>query len=449
MISNSIERKDADDIINSINNLINITDKDKYQYLNALLNPERSKNIKIPSKIPIPSCTVQLHETKILNGNNFRIMFNPFFLYDKRIIEDNYFDTYYGPYGEENYGRIDSSEYIGFYQPIFFTTLVEIFKESKWREDSIQTRYIDINQGLPHLYSKYRLVSASITVKYVGSMETSNGIIGGAIITEDNNYVSSHMKMIVNNDNVIDGTSQNRMFYKYYDYNLVLNSLYHQQNKCIDGIRLIYFPLDNSYEEFVDVFTPKNVKETGFIFNYKNIENAYLIGDKNFKNAFNFYIYILNDFGSDIQNKYKLDVYCNFECLPFTEYINLLPINLDISYVPENDKKNIIEFIQNKPVMKLNEVQNILNWKQSLKQLKRSKEFIQDKQYDFKTKLLKQNDEEIKQEEKKDDEEMKQEKEMKEEKKDDEETKEEEKKDDKEVKQEEKKDNEEMEQENI
>ena len=279
-------------------------------------------------------------------------------------------------------------------------------------------------------------------------METSNGIIGGAIITENNNYVSSHMKMIVNNDNVIDGTSQNRMFYKYYDYNLVLNSLYHQQNKCIDGIRLIYFPLDNSYEEFVDVFTPKNVKETGFIFNYKNIENAYLIGDKNFKNAFNFYIYILNDFGSDIQNKYKLDVYCNFECLPFTEYINLLPINLDISYIPENDKKNIIEFIQNKPVMKLNEVQNILNWKQSLKQLKRSKEFIQDKQYDFKTKLLKQNDEEIKKEEKKDDEEMKQEKEMKEEKKDDEETKEE-KKDDKEVKQEEKKDNEEMEQENI
>ena len=433
MISNSIESQDADNIINSINNLIHINNNDKYQYLNALLNPEKSKNIKMPSKIPIPSCTFQLHETKILSGNNFRIMFNPFFLYDKRIIDDTgYYDVFYGPYGEQNYWQT-GPEYIGFYKPIFFTTLVEIFKELSWREDSIQTRYIDINQGLPHLYSKYRLVSASITVKYVGSMETSNGIIGGAIITEDSNYVSSHMQMIVDNDGIIEGTSQNRMFYKYYDYNLVLNSLYHQQNKCIDGIRLIYFPLDNSYEEFVDVFTPKNVKETGFILNYKNVENAYIIGDKNFKNAFNFYIYILNDFGSDIQNKYKLDVYCNFECLPFTEYINFLPINLDISYISENDKKKIIEFIQNKPIMKLNEVQNILNWKQSLKQLKNSKEFIQDKQYDFKTKLLKQNDEEIKQEEKKDDEEMKQEEEIKEEKKDDEEMKEE-KKDNEEIK---------------
>ena len=388
MISNSIESHDADNIINSINNLIHINDKDKYRYLNALLNPEKSKNIKMPSKIPIPSCTFQLHETKILSGNNFRIMFNPFFLYDKRVIDiPDYYDTFYGPYGEENYGRIDSSEFIGFYKPIFFTTLVEIFKELSWREDSIQTRYIDINQGLPHLYSKYRLVSASITVKYVGSMETSNGIIGGAIITEDNNYVSSHMEMIVD-DGTIEGASQNRMFYKYYDYNLVLNSLYHQQNKCIDGIRLIYFPLDNSYEEFVDVFTPKNVKETGFTLNYQGAENAYLIGDKNFKNAFNFYIYILNDFGSDIQNKYKLDV--------------------------------------------------------------NSKEFIQDKQYDFGTKLLKQNDEEIKQEEKKDDEEMKQEEEIKEEeKKDEEEIKQEEKKDDEEMKQEEeikeeKKDDEEM-----
>ena len=303
MISNSIERKDADDIINSINNLINITDKDKYQYLNALLNPERSKNIKIPSKIPIPSCTFQLHETKILSGNNFRIMFNPFFLYDKRIIDDSgYYDVFYGPYGEQNYWQT-GPEYIGFYKPIFFTTLVEIFKELSLREDSIQTRYIDINQGLPHLYSKYRLVSASITVKYVGSMETSNGIIGGAIITEDSNYVSSHMQMIVNNDGIIEGTSQNRMFYKYYDYNLVLNSLYHQQNKCIDGIRLIYFPLDNSYEEFVDVFTPKNVKETGFILNYNGIENAYLIGDKNFKNAFNFYHYKIRNAPSQALRK--------------------------------------------------------------------------------------------------------------------------------------------------
>ena len=81
MISNSIESHDADNIINSINNLIHINDKDKYRYLNALLNPEKSKNIKMPSKKPIPSCTIQLHETKIVSGNNFRIMFNPFFLY--------------------------------------------------------------------------------------------------------------------------------------------------------------------------------------------------------------------------------------------------------------------------------------------------------------------------------------------------------------------------------
>ena len=449
MISNSIESHDADNIINSINNLIHINDKDKYRYLNALLNPEKIKDVKIPSKIPIPSCTFQLHSSiRIPGNNNFRFMFNPFFLYDESYCYENVntierFDKFYGPYGEyEFYADIKSSDKgIGYYFPLSYTTMVNIYKQD-WSDDkNIYTKGMNINQGVPHLYKQYRLVSASMTVKYVGPIDQANGIIGGAIITEDDNHITSNCEMKVGRNAYNTGGSQNEMYYKYYDYNTVINSVYHQQNKCIDGLRLLYFPLDNSYEEFVDVFTPNNVKTTGFVQIYGNKTKCFLEADKNFKNGFNFYIYFLNNYPRfDGADRYKVDIYCNFECLPLTEFMNIIPINLNINYISDNEKKQMIKYIQGKPITKLNENINLLNWKQLLKKLKNSEELNEDNKYDFDKKLLqdkeeienKKEKENIEKEEMKDDEEKENAKEEMKDIEENEDIKEEEMKDDEE-----------------
>ena len=325
MISNSIESRNADNIINSINNLVNANNEDKYKYLNALLNPEKIKDVKIPSKIPIPSCTFQLHSSIMIPGNNnFKFMFNPFFLYDKSYCYEDMnmkpYNKFYGPYGEYEFVTDvqNSDKGIAFYYPSYYTTMVEIFRQN-WADDSdmnnTYTRYMDINQGVPHLYKQYRLVSASITVKYIGPIDKANGVIGGAIITEEDNHIISCCDMKISRNGYTSSGSQNETYYKYYNHNLVINSIYHQQNKCIDGIRLLYFPLDNSYEEFVDVFTPNNVKSTGFVEIYGDKKRCYIEADSNFKNGFNFYIYFLYNFSGHRLHyyRYKVDIYSNFE----------------------------------------------------------------------------------------------------------------------------------------
>lgn len=66
----------------SINSLAMYNNRQNYNYLNNLLCPEKAKGCKIPSSVPIPSCSFQLHNCVTLTTNNLGnigIIFNPFF----------------------------------------------------------------------------------------------------------------------------------------------------------------------------------------------------------------------------------------------------------------------------------------------------------------------------------------------------------------------------------
>ena len=50
---------DLNNVQSSINSLSSYNNKQEYNYLSNLLNPEKCKGGKIPSAIPIPSCAFQ------------------------------------------------------------------------------------------------------------------------------------------------------------------------------------------------------------------------------------------------------------------------------------------------------------------------------------------------------------------------------------------------------
>ena len=54
-----------------------------FDYLSNMLRPEKARGSKIPSQIPIPSCSFQLHNSIALKTNasgNLAFIMNPFFL---------------------------------------------------------------------------------------------------------------------------------------------------------------------------------------------------------------------------------------------------------------------------------------------------------------------------------------------------------------------------------
>ena len=54
------EKMNFENIKNSVDALAQFNEKQEYNYLNNLLYPERCKGVKIPSPVPVPSCSFQL-----------------------------------------------------------------------------------------------------------------------------------------------------------------------------------------------------------------------------------------------------------------------------------------------------------------------------------------------------------------------------------------------------
>lgn len=56
---------------------------------------------------------------------------------------------------------------------------------------------------------------------------------------------------------------------------------------------------------------------------------------------------------------FKVDMYCNFECLPKAQFLNYLPLTLNVDPTTQEDKKKASIIIQQKPVMKASETVEI------------------------------------------------------------------------------------------
>lgn len=372
---NNIQKKeDINEIINNIEKITDEESKDNNYYLNSLLYPEKYKNVKIPSEYPIPSCTYSFHDSYIFNvKRNFQLMVNPFFLY-----KDKMYNGYYGKYIDLN-GDVykgDSAPSKGKYYKVFYLSSVFSFDDTNVREGgretfpgSLQINTAGFRQLVPDIYIRYRLVSACVIFKYMDKVEKAGGIIGGSIITEKTNYIGGSGEVL------IDGRSKQDMFIpkelaKYYDLNLVRKSIYNKEVNCLDGIKLVYFPIDNSYEEFVDIIDYDDVKDVGiYDAGPGQFDNRFLLDMKlnnNYSSGFYFYVYTE---GATPDTKYKLDFYFNFECLPNLNKFNYLSVNTYNMNISSKEKQSIIKVIQGKSIDSINNFYNVLDWKKILESI--------------------------------------------------------------------------------
>lgn len=358
------KNKNINELIEKIKELTG--NDEKTLYLKSLLYPEKYKGIKIPNDVPLPSCTFQLHTTKLISLSNTSVpifIFNPFFLYEKGNCIEDYKDYLPPSYYYQNYGK---EIYIDRFNPKFKNSFKYKYLTTMCAKTGDTTYYpLDFDQGVNGLYSQYRLVSACIMLKYIGRLENVSGVLGGTILTNNFEYVGGNISVIDDNGGmeislILPGLDE------YSNYQNYLNTIYHKQVNPIDGIKLVYFPLDNTFEEYKEIIKPTNV--------IGNKDFTFLKLDHNYINNFRFYIYGLG-LPNAINNipNFKLDIYCNFECLPNPELSDFLPLNIYNSNLNIKNKQDIINIIKNKCVMKLNDFDNILDWKKILLDLKQKK----------------------------------------------------------------------------
>lgn len=329
---------------NSVEALQYFNAKGQYNYLENLLKPEYCKGSKIPSPVPVPSTSFQLHNSVTLTTNskgNLGIVFNPFFLYDINGL------------GTTNV------DWAGF-QKVKVNWLSSLFVNNDDTLDghtpstsNVYWKPVNIGQGIPSVYDQYRLVSASIIVKYIGRLDSVSGVIGGAIVFDEERYIGASETLVSKTDEstTYDYLVGGPWLKKYSNFDLAMDSFYHQENMCLEGIRELYFPIDNTFEEYM-----KTMKLNYMQFNPSSTLNydANFISDQDYyKSGFNQMIYVL---GAPANSAcFKLDIFCNFECLPNAEFLNYMPIsNIPMNVTP-SEKKEALMIVQKKPIMKQNE----------------------------------------------------------------------------------------------
>lgn len=319
-----------------------ITSFDKAQnfdYLNNLLKPEKAKGCKIPSQLPVPSCSFQLHNCVTVRTNssgNCAFLFNPFFLASESAI------------GTE-LAAGDTSYFVHEFLSSFWVNNNDSLYGSEPNENWTP---VNVGQVLPDVYDQYRLVSASLVVKYIGRLDIAAGVVGGAIIFDENDSLGGKLqaKSGSNPYNPAGGGNPTTApdLTKYGNFDLAMDSFYHQENSCIEGVRELYFPMDNSFEEYVKVMDKSTVDIMNVGGNlYFNVIQDY------YKSGFNWFFYCLG--ATPSANCFKVDFYCNFECLPNAKYMNYMPISINPYVISPEQKKKMILLAQSKPVLKSGE----------------------------------------------------------------------------------------------
>ena len=340
------EKLDFTNIKNAVDALAKFNERQEFNYLNNLLYPEKCKGVKIPSPVPVPSCSFQLHNSTTISTNsrgNLALIFNPFFLANRTTPFNN---------GAGNDYVWQSQDGLNKYWVDYFTSMaINNDNSLTGYEPNERWKPLDIFQTIPDVYSQYRLVSASIVVKYIGRLDIASGVIGGAIVFDESPEMIAAGHMTINGaPNTWTAIPSNLA--KYGNFDLAMDSFYHQENLCIEGMRQLFFPVDNSYEEYVKLFK-ENLPTYG---TEGPAEQLKITSDSDYlKNGFRYMIYTL---GAPPNSAcFKVDIYCNFECLPNAEFLNYLPLSINVDSTTQEQKKEATLIIQQKPIMKINETE--------------------------------------------------------------------------------------------
>lgn len=181
--------------------------------------------------------------------------------------------------------------------------------------------------------------------------------IGGAIIYEDDKNIGTGAVQLIQAGGVppaiVPSYGRNPNLDKFGNFDLAMDSYYHQENITIEGIKQLYFPIDNSYEEYVKLATSDSLTSVNNTISNDAPPQFAITNEDVFRTGFNNFVYVLGAPASSAC--FKVDIYCNFECLPNAKFLNYLPLSMGTFTLSNEEKKNAITIIQNKPIMKMEE----------------------------------------------------------------------------------------------
>ena len=365
--SNNIKDPNAmkmDEIEKKISEMKRFDEKRNYDYRNTLMWPEKSKGCKIPSKVPVPTCTYQWKGSYVMStsSNNtdvrgVRIVYlNPFFMGSVQGLAK-------GTVKGIPVDQFDSRK--PYLRPEYNVAVLRPFITPYGMTDGALRRIapawsgLPCNMDIPDVYERYRLVSASITISYTRKAVTeAQGIIGGGVLQLVDKYLGMYVNSVdaaAFNANVV----QPNIFFDKLDDVFNMNLLYRQEGSLLDGLRMIYFPQDNSYEQFYKVlYDPSDIVYAGGMKGYNSSTDYYTypmfkLKDGIRKDGFGWLIYIV-EVGTTTKY-FNLDYCFNYECIPKAELLNFIHVSVNpMPNLPIEVYRKIIEEVRGKCVQKIN-----------------------------------------------------------------------------------------------
>ena len=329
-------------IRNEIDYLSNFVEYNEYEYLNKLLYPEKDRNAKIPSKVPIPTTSFRYNFTEVLTTNSSGtcfILFNPYFLANDTFFEKNKIPYEYEKLVGDNITIVRR----WLFTTKFFSTYWVNNKPALTGEADMypQANIVfprDAQQVINNIYSKYRLVSGYFDVRYIDTIESASGVIGGAITNECFPCIGTRYQPVTSEDATFNPDAANYPSYpttsmmKYGNFNVIRQLPYSKENSILEGIRMVYYPLDNFYSEFVPIYNCSETKVDTFYDPEDNVP-TFLVESSSLKSSFNWLCYTQN---APPYAKIKVTVCCNFECLLDPTYMDYIPTSTCYGAIPTN-----------------------------------------------------------------------------------------------------------------
>lgn len=284
-----------------------------YEYLQSLLDPIRRKGVKIPSNITPPSASFQFHTTFDITSNrygNFLVAFNPYYLYNN--IDDNVsYETgsdeivmntlqYTTTFGWSNVSTLDGST----------VPFINMYRGN-------------IGQGIPGIYSSYRLVSSCINIKYIDEIMLAQGSFCGGISFEKYKGPGGVLEQVNGAGSRSTAYSVPSAFNEYADFSLLEHLSGFKRRSCLEGLDLLYYPLDNSYLEYQKLQRPfKLIEEQNDIEDKLNFFKLQLPGK--YPSGFTFICCADN---CPPQRRFLVELYSNFECLVEPSVMDYIPVS--------------------------------------------------------------------------------------------------------------------------
>lgn len=246
----------VEELSESIKMIEHITKVQGRRYIRDLIYPEDAVDPKIPTNFPVPSSSFQLHASFSVTTNalgNVAGFVNPLYLGNQNL------STFY----INNNASLNGSSTSNFYNAV------------------------NANQNLPNqnIYQRYRLVSYALHVTYIGRWDIVSGIIGGAVTFDSTLGVPGS----------INFTEPNAA--RYGNFDLIDDSYYASRSAAMNGIRILFVPVDPSFVEY-------------------QTTNVALLGEQ-----LHFYAQSLPPNAQCL----RIDTFANFECLADASFQNYIP----------------------------------------------------------------------------------------------------------------------------